>query len=153
VIDTAAHQLIEVESLLGGGRHLVACSDELVGSHYARIKPVNHAATLDTADHADVRPVDLGNDFADEVFRKSKSIRHFRQSSHSAHKTIPAWLLLGAFARRKSVVHEKFCTQSGIGDKAEFAQRWHFLDSQNRNSRWVHDGTSGQLFVPVGELA
>lgn len=46
MIDTAAHQLIEVESLFGRACHMMANGHQPVGSHHATVEPMDRTAAL-----------------------------------------------------------------------------------------------------------
>ena len=68
------HHLHEVEGFLSRRVDLSAADDELIRSHHATEQPVDRASSSDAADHADIRPIDLGNDLADQVLRQSESV-------------------------------------------------------------------------------
>jgi len=68
------HHLSEVVGFLGRSIHFSAADDELIRSHHATEQPMDRASSSDTADHADIRPIDLGNDLADQVFWQPESV-------------------------------------------------------------------------------
>src|SRR4051812_45216723 len=43
--------------------------------HHATVKPVGLSASLHAADHADVRSIDFGDDFCDEMLWQAEGIR------------------------------------------------------------------------------
>lgn len=87
-----ANKLGEIASLERGVRNLAPADCQFVGLHHATVKPMHDAAATNAADHADVRPVDLCHNVADEKLRQSRRIRQCcRRSLHSHHRA-PAFV-------------------------------------------------------------
>jgi hypothetical protein len=120
---------------------------EIVRRHDDNVRPDGLAEHFVAADDSHLVADTFLDGFCNLVDRQPIGIDHGLLRSHQ-HSHFPALFWLSAANQRS---HE--CAILNTPRKAQFAQRWHFLDSQNRNSRWVHDGTSGQPIVPVGELA
>lgn len=75
MIPAPIHHLHQVEGFLRRGIHLARAKNEQIRSHHATVKPMNGTAPLDAADHADIRPIYLCDDVADEELRQPISVR------------------------------------------------------------------------------
>lgn len=85
-------RLLKIDGLFGGLVDFRASTEQQIGPHHATEQPVYGAAALDAANHADIRSIYFGDNVADEVFRDSKRIRHFRRHFHRCHFLVPAAL-------------------------------------------------------------
>jgi hypothetical protein len=112
------HHLGNVEGFLARREALLTDQDQRFRRQDYAVKPVDMVPAPRPCEKPHVRSDYFGFDVGNKKFRQPVTIRNRFRLLVSAHKTIPAWLLLGAFARRKSVVSEQFCTQPGICSKA-----------------------------------
>ncbi|WP_375863839.1 hypothetical protein [Bradyrhizobium tunisiense] len=93
MIPATIHHLHQIEGFLRRGIYLPRADDEQIRSHHATVKPMNGPASLDAADHADIRPIYLRDDIADEEFRKPIGVRNrSRRLLYHFHYTLPAAL-------------------------------------------------------------
>lgn len=82
------HYLRETERFLRCCVGFSRTDGEQVGSHHATVEPMNRAASSDAAHHADVRPVDFGNNVADEILRQSCCIRDSLNRRFPSHSNV-----------------------------------------------------------------
>jgi hypothetical protein len=98
------HHLHQIEGFLCCRAHLPGAYEEQVGSHHATVEPMNHASPLDAAYHADIGPVDLRNDVADEELRQSVGVwQCLLPLLNDSHSTLPGYGNIAALGKSCSV--------------------------------------------------
>lgn len=85
-------QRLQSNGLKGGALASTCHAEKLIRTRNATKQPVHLTGPLDTAHHADVRTVDLGNDVTNQKFLKTKGVRKFHlaqpEDVHRFHVTV-----------------------------------------------------------------
>src|SRR3569833_1984674 len=78
-------QFIQGERLPGGLLTGLARFDELISSHHATEQPVELSSSFDSADHPDIRTINLRHNAADEIFRQAEGVGQFYLNIEHSH--------------------------------------------------------------------
>ena|SRR3569833_2513460 len=107
-------QVIQRESLLRCGLTFLARLNELISSHDATKQPVELSSSFDSADHPDIRTINLRHNAADEIFRQAEGVGQFYLNIEHSHFQ-PRFDALTPHTRRsRGAVASGFYTQSYV---------------------------------------